>query len=209
MLNIPAKLDNMYTSVEVTINYLKNNNYKTIYSIGTKDFNSRLETHFHLYDGTKDPDVVVLAFDTELYYEKLVKGVEFLRKGIPFVATNPDLKCPVGKDEYIPDCGSMAKLLTDATGVEPKFLGKPDPTIVKDLLLKYNLQKNEVLLVGDRLYTDILCGINAGVKTIAVLTGETTKEEIQASSYKPSYVVDNIFDVIKIIEKENKVDENV
>lgn len=199
-LGIDCIKEDFYTSVDVTKKYLLHQAAKNIYVVGTQDFNQEMAKDFTLVQEKKDtPEYVVLAFDRELNYSKLEKAVWFIENGAKFIATNPDLRCPEEGGRYVPDCGSMAKLITDTTGVKPKFLGKPAPDMILDLIEKFGIEKSEALVVGDRLYTDIASGYNAGVDTLAVLSGECTQEDIEASSVKPTFVRGDVTEIYELL----------
>lgn len=195
---------NFYTSIETTIKYLKEHNVKTICALGVQSFKNKLKEHFTLVDNF-DPlhpvDVVLASFDTELKYEELSIACLYLQKGSKFIATNMDWRCPIEDGLYIPDCGGLCKWMEMCTGVKPTFLGKPAPEMIYQVEKIFNVKPEEVILVGDRHYTDIMAGINAGIDTLAVLTGETTKEEFEKAEQKPTYIRDSIVDLIEILEK--------
>ncbi len=195
---------NFYTSVETTIKYLKDHNYKTLCVLGVSSFKKQLEKYFTLVD-TFDPkhpvDVVLASFDTELKYEELSVACLYLQKGSKFIATNMDWRCPIEDGLYIPDCGGLCKWMEMCTGVKPLFLGKPAPEMIYQVEEIFNVKPEEVILVGDRHYTDIMAGINAGIDTLAVLTGETTKEEFEKAKQKPTYIRNSIVDLIEILQK--------
>ena len=153
--------------------------------------NSALRRELESYGVTLDDEnaeLVVAGFDTELDYRKLDRAVHHLRRGVPFLACNPDLVCPMPAGEVLPDCGSICALLTAASGAEPFYLGKPNRSIVDILADKTGVPQSEICCVGDRLYTDIAVGVNAGTVTALVLSGETTAEMLQGSAVQPDYV---------------------
>lgn len=202
-LGIEATDDNFYTSTQATIEYLKNNfKSKKIYCMGTKSFIDELEkNNLHIVtEYCNDIDIVLLGFDTELNYLKIKNVCKILNKSDAiYIATNPDLACPV-QNGFIPDCGAIAKMIEYATNKQPIYIGKPEPTMIESVMKKFNVDKEDTIVIGDRLYTDIASGINANVSTICVLTGEATEEDIKNSSIKPTYVlnsVQNIYELIK------------
>lgn len=198
-LGIEANKDNFYTSTQATINLLqKKYKDKLIYCMGTKSLieellnnNIRVITSY-----SNKVDVVLIGFDTELNYEKLKIICRILneKKYIPYIATNPDYACPVDNG-FIPDCGAMAKMIEYATKRKPIFIGKPEPTMINFVMEKYGIDREHTVVIGDRLYTDIASGINAGVCTICVLTGEATLEEISKSSIKPEIILNSVKDI--------------
>lgn len=202
-LGIIADKDNFYTSTQATINYLqKEYKNKLIYCMGTKSLIEELQkNNIKIVTEYSDKvDVVLLGFDTELNYEKLKTVCKILneKKNIPYIATNPDYACPVNNG-FIPDCGAIAKMIEYPTKRVPIFIGKPEPTMINFVMEKYGIDKESTVVIGDRLYTDIASGINAGVSTICVLTGEATEEEINKSSIKPEMVLNSVNDIYNML----------
>ncbi len=201
-LGITATKNNFFTSSQATILYIKQNYpNKKVYCLGTKSFIQELkEAKINVTDHEEnDIAVIVVGFDTELTSDKLKLTCKLLYKNIPFIATNPDLACPVSFG-FIPDCGSICQMLTNATGKTPFFIGKPKPIMVKEVLKKYNCRLEDTIIIGDRLCTDIATGINTGVDSICVLTGESTIESIIKSNIKPTFVLKSVSDLYKIIK---------
>ena len=116
-----------------------------------------------------------------------------------YLATNPDWVCPTSYG-FVPDCGSFAWMLEKATGRRPKFIGKPEPDMALLALKKFGCRAEDAMLIGDRLYTDIACGNNAGVDTAFVLSGEGTLADLESSETKPTYVFDNIEKILQEIK---------
>ncbi|TYB97966.1 MAG: HAD-IIA family hydrolase [Kosmotoga sp.] len=147
------------------------------------------------------PDVIVMTFDTTLNYEKINKFCKFARKGLPYIISHPDINCPTPEGP-VPDVGSFIALVEMSTGRKPDhILGKPDIKILEMLMEKYKVEKEQTLIVGDRLYTDIKCGLDAGVDTILVLTGETKKEDLPEQLPEKLYVVN---DLKELLEKHSE-----
>ena len=196
-LGIVATEEQIVSSVNATVHYLNSVKPKAkIYLIGTKSLKSELLDEGFVvlpldYRGG-DVDFVLLGYDTELTYQKLEGACYHISNGTSYIATNCDLRCPVRDGRYVPDCGAMAKLICDATGVMPRFLGKPERTMVDAAAAKWGVPMDKIACVGDRLYTDIKVGINAGSATICVLTGEATRNEIEGMEMKPDYVLPSI-----------------
>ncbi len=180
------------TSGDVTIRFLIEN-YRNagVYLVGT----DLLKESF-ARGGVKltedDPDIVVVGFDTSLTYEKIERACTFIRNGALFIATHPDLNCPT-EDGFIPDCGSMCALVTASTGVVPRYLGKPYKETVDMIKLITGRSDVEIAFVGDRLYTDIAIGVNNGITSILVLTGETSLADVERSQVKPDFIFDSLF----------------
>ncbi len=202
-LNIKANNENMFTSAQATAIFLKEKKDKaSLYVVGTESLKKELALQGFIIeeDVNKHIDYLVVGYDTELNYEKLRKACYLLNRGIEYVATNPDLVCPTGDNEFIPDCGSICNMLKTATNREPIYIGKPRKEMVEIVSNMKKIPLENIAVVGDRLYTDIACGINAGVKSICVLTGETKKEDIFETEFKPSYVFNSIKDLYNIIK---------
>lgn len=138
-----------------------------------------------------NPDVAVQSFDTTLTYEKLDKICRFIRNGVPFIATHMDTNCPT-EDGYMPDCGAMCALITESTGVKPRFLGKPWPETLDMIMRITGYGKDEIAFVGDRLYTDVATGVNNGARGFLVLTGEATMETVRNSDVVPTCIYDSL-----------------
>lgn len=193
--NIDTTEDVFVTAGFLTEQFLKEKHAKDkIFVCGTKSYVDSLKKQGLIIteEVSKDAACVLVAFDSEVTYEKLVKVCELLStKEIPFYGTNPDLVCPA-RFGFIPDCGSICQMITNATKKEPVFIGKPNPEVVEICRKRFGFSKEETIVVGDRLYTDIACGINAGVDTCAVLTGETSREEIANSEWKPTYIYEDV-----------------
>ena len=187
---------NFYSSTEVTIGYLLDRNIKDIYVIGNKSLKKKFEKHFNLiskYDVNAKLDAVVTGFSTELVYDELKDACLFLEtRDIPFIATNGDYRCPIEDGLYIPDNGGMCEWMRLCTGKTATVMGKPNPEIVYYLAKQFGVSLDEVLVVGDRLYTDILVGVNAGVDSLCVLSGECSMEDVKNYPHKPTFVLDSI-----------------
>ena len=138
--------------------------------------------------------IVLIGFDTENTSEKIRNTCIMLGKDVVYLATNPDLVCPVSFG-YIPDCGSMSIMLKNATGKEAFFIGKPEPIMVDCVLKKFKKRPVEAVIVGDRLYTDIKTGARAGVDTICVLSGEASMEDIRQGEVKPDYIFQSVKEI--------------
>lgn len=135
----------------------------------------------------EDPDLVVAGFDKTLTYERLEKACVFLRRGAGFLATHPDINCPT-EAEPIPDCGAICAAITASTGRAPRCLGKPAAETVELVEAVSGLRRESIAFVGDRLYTDVACGIRNGALGILVMTGETTPDMLAESRFSPDAV---------------------
>ncbi|CJG05517.1 phosphotransferase [Streptococcus pneumoniae] len=199
-LGIKAERDNFFTSAQATIVYIKENYPKSkVYCQGTKSLIKELsDAGIDVTEQVSaDIDVVLVGFDTELTSDKIRNTCEILStKDAPFIATNPDIRCPVSFG-FIPDCGSICDMISKSVDREPVYIGKPEPTMVDIVRKKLNYSLFETVVIGDRLYTDIMTGINAGVTSVCVLTGEATVNDIQQGSIKPTYTFKNVKEMWK------------
>ena len=192
-LGISSVESDFFTSTNATILDLKKHGYKKIYAFGTKSFIAQLkEGGLNVTDVLEDDiDCLCVGFDTELTFKKLEDACILLGRGVDFIATNPDWVCPTWYG-FVPDCGSVCQMIKNATGKWPRFIGKPQPEMAYLAMEKTGFSKEETVLIGDRLYTDIACGVNAGISTIFVLSGEGTLDDLEKSDVKPEFVYDNI-----------------
>src|SRR5439155_13966677 len=134
------------------------------------------------------PQAVVVGFDTTLTYDRLCRAAWWISKGLPFIATHPDLVCPTDEPTVLVDCGSICACLTAATQRSPVVLGKPEPSILLDLCARQKLAPNQLAMVGDRLYTDMEMAHKAGALAVLVLSGEATAADIAAQAQPPDLV---------------------
>jgi len=142
------------------------------------------------------PDYVLIAYDTTLDYEKMTRVCDFVRAGLPYIATHPDFNCPT-ETGFAPDIGAIIAFIEASAGRRPDIiLGKPYQGIVEEALRLTGLRTDELAMVGDRLYTDIATGVNFGMTSILVLSGEATKEDMETSPIKPHLVFDRLCDMI-------------
>jgi len=189
---------NIATAGDVTIEYiLENYLNKNIYLVGTplleEDFKKK---GINLVQ--ENPDVVVASFDLTLTYEKLSKACAYIRNGAEFIATHMDINCPT-ENGFIPDCGAICALISTSTGVKPRYLGKPFKETIDMIEHITDHKKEDMVIIGDRLYTDIATGFNNGVTSILVLTGETKIEDLKDSEIKPDYIFPSLSSIIEWI----------
>ena len=197
-MGIEATKEDFFTSTQASIVYLQDKyTNKKIYVQGTASLIKELcEGKIHVStDVEEDIDAVLVGFDTELTSEKLRKTSELLTRKLPFIATNPDLACPVHFG-FIPDCGSICQMLTNATGQQPLYIGKPNSLMVDLAMDKFSCNKEETVVVGDRLYTDIATGINSNVTAVCVLSGEAAVDDIVNGNIKPTFTFQSIKEIL-------------
>jgi glycerol-1-phosphate dehydrogenase [NAD(P)+] len=145
-------------------------------------------------------DVVVVGFDTSLRYERVAKACDFIRHGKQFMAIHQDLNCPT-EDGFIPDCGSICAMITASTGITPTFFGKPTKHTLQYILNKTGYKENEIVFIGDRLYTDIAIGDGNEAFTMLVLTGETKEDDLAQSKYKPTLVFSSLLEIKNTLQE--------
>jgi len=189
-----VKQEDILTANQVILKYLKEKHRdQKIYLLGNnylrEDF---IQGGVHLVE--EHPDLVIVGFDTTLEYNRVAKACHYIRRGIPFLAVNPDLNCPV-EEGFIPDCGSICAMITASTGVKPLFFGKPSFYTQQFILDYTRLKAEEIAYIGDRLYTDIAMGKKGGMVAILVLSGETSREDLANSSVKPDLVYPSLKEI--------------
>jgi len=202
-LGITATSDDFLTSTNATITHLKKINHKKIYAFGTESFRKQL-ADANLPITTKlddDIDCLCMGFDTELTFKKLEDACILLGRGVDYIATNPDWVCPTWYG-FVPDCGSVSEMLYNATKRRPQFIGKPQPAMVELAIEETGFSKEEAIVIGDRLYTDIACGVNAGISSAFVLSGEGTLDDLKKSEVKPEFVFKNIREMLEIMKEQ-------
>lgn len=190
-MGIQASREDIVTSGDVMIHFLKTHRPgKKVYLLGTPDLRrSFQEAGIPLTE--EMPDIVLLGFDTTLTYEKLERACHYIRSGAEFLCTHEDINCPT-EYGFMPDAGAMCALITASTGVAPKFTGKPHAEVLEILEAKTGICRQDMVAVGDRLYTDIALGARNGVSSVLVLSGETTMEDLARSEIRPTVVLPNI-----------------
>lgn len=201
-LGIMTAHSNFLTASYATVCYLKKKHPgELIYVMGTKSFIRELKKNkIRVTTDCEDEDIscALISYDNQLTYEKIADTCKLLStKEIAYLATNPDYVCPI-EFGYVPDCGAICEMLEYAVKKKPHYIGKPEPDMVEMAVSQNNYTKEETLVIGDRLYTDILCGHNAKVETALVLTGEATREEAEQYEYGPDY----FFQSVESLHKE-------
>ena len=147
----------------------------------------------------ENPDIVVIGFDTTLDYAKMTAVCDFVRAGLPYIATHPDFNCPT-ETGFIPDIGAIMAFIEASTGRRPDMIvGKPNTGIVEAVLRRTGLKTSELAMVGDRLYTDIETGLRSGMLSILVMSGETTEEMLAASETVPDLKFSRLSDMNQLL----------
>ena len=198
-LGIGAVREDFLTSVDALIDHLQGRPpFHLCYVFGTQSFLQQLRDAGVpvTTERSDEVDCLLIGFDTELTFQKLEDACILLNRGVEFIATNPDWVCPTWYG-YVPDCGSVCEMLFRATGRRPLVIGKPQPAMAQLAVRRTGFAPEQALLVGDRLYTDIAAGVNAGLGTAFVLSGEGTLEDLEKSEVKPTWVLKDIGELLK------------
>ncbi len=197
-MGVSATADQIYTSTNATLEFLRDEMpaVRRLFLIGTPSMGAEVSAAgFTLTADSADdePDAVLVGFDTDLSFSRLCRAAYWIKQGKPFIASHPDRVCPTDEPTVWVDCGSVCAALEAATGRGPDaVLGKPEPQMLHGLLQKLGLRPENLLMVGDRLYTDIVMAREAGTLGVLVLTGEATPEEAAQHSPPPDLVVPDI-----------------
>src|ERR1700704_5326307 len=192
-LDVPE--ETIWTSALATARFLEDQRPGgSAYAIGEAGLTTALhEGGYTLTE--RDPDYVVLGETRTYSFERITRAIRLVSGGARFIATNPD---PTGPSNAgpVPATGSVAALISRATGVAPYFVGKPNPLMMRSALNAIDAHSETAAMVGDRMDTDIISGLEAGLEAILVLTGVTTREDAERFPYRPSRIVDSIADLV-------------
>lgn len=202
-MGVEATREDFMTASQATACYLHQNHAgKTLYVCGTESLKEELRREgFRVTTDLSQVECIVMGFDTELTFQKLhdVCYLLLTQPHIPYIATNPDLVCPT-EFGSVPDCGSVCIGIQNATGRNPVVIGKPSPLMPRLAMEKLGIAPEHTCVVGDRIYTDMQSGLNAGCVGILVLSGETTQEILDASDVKPHLVLPSAKEILDILK---------
>jgi NagD protein len=192
-LEVPEQ--SIWTSALATADFLADQRPRgTAFVIGESGLTTAL--HANGYTLTeRDPDYVVLGETRTYSFERIAQAIRLIVNGARFIATNPDVTGPT-PDGPLPATGAVAALISRATGVEPYFVGKPNPLMMRSALNAIGAHSESSAMVGDRMDTDVASGLEAGMHTVLVLTGSTQREEAERFPFRPSRIVDSIADLL-------------
>ncbi|MEW3994219.1 TIGR01457 family HAD-type hydrolase [Bacillus altitudinis] len=194
--DIPATEEQVFTTSMATTNYIaEQKKDASVYVIGEEGIQQAIKEK-GLSFGQEDADFVVVGIDRGITYEKLAVGAIAIRQGAQFVSTNGDIAIPTERG-LLPGNGSLTSVLTVTTTVQPTFIGKPESIIMEQAMRVLGTDVSETLMVGDNYDTDIMAGMNAGMDTLLVHTGVTTKELLQKYDKQPTYVIDSLSEWIE------------
>ena len=200
---IEATRDDFMTSSQATAYYLhKHHEGQRLYVCGTESLKEELRGEgFTVTTNIDEVDCIVMGFDTELTFQKLhdVSYMLLTRPELPYIATNPDLVCPT-EFGSVPDCGSVCGMIYNATGKRPVVIGKPSSLMPELAMDKLGFSKEQTCVVGDRIYTDVKSGLNAGCIGILVMSGETTYEILEQSPDKPHLVLESAREILNVLK---------
>lgn len=203
-LGVPVVKENVLISSDALTNWmLKYKPDARLFVLGTPQLQETIrEAGFTMTNTLEEgADYVVLGFDQTLTYERLTIACRLIDKGVPYVATHPDVRCPIEGGEFIPDTGAMIELIKTATGKAPELIfGKPYEYMVDVVLDRTGYKKDEIAMVGDRLATDIAFGLNNDILSIMVLTGEATMDDVEQGSIKPDIILPHAKEILTYLE---------
>lgn len=193
--DIQVNESNVYTSSQATADYLSEYNKlsnPTVYIIGESGLKNEILKQGFIFNDI-NPDYVIVGLDTDLTYNKLKKATLAIRNGAKFIGTNPDSNVP-SEQGMIPGAGSLIQLIEYATNVSPIIIGKPEPTVLNNALIKLGTDRDLTLVVGDNYHTDIQAAINSKMDSLLVYTGLSKREEVTEELVAPTYEIDSLDD---------------
>ncbi len=192
--------DSIWTSALATAQFLDSQRPGgTAYTIGEAGLTTALhDVGYVLTD--RDPDYVVLGETRTYSFEAITRAIRLIEAGARFIATNPDPTGPSAEGS-LPATGSVAALISRATGVEPYFVGKPNPLMMRSALNRIDAHSESTVMVGDRMDTDIVSGLEAGLRTVLVLSGSTRQDQVDRFPYRPTRVVDSVADLVPLVDE--------
>jgi 4-nitrophenyl phosphatase len=190
-MDVPATAEHVFTTSMATATYISEQKKQArVCMVGEEGLKFALEEEGHkIVD--EDADFVVMGLDRSITYEKLTKAALNVRQGATFIATNGDVALPTERG-LLPGAGSLISVVSVSTGVSPKFIGKPESIIVEQALDVIGLTKEETIMIGDNYHTDILAGIRAGMDTLMVYTGVSTKEQVESFDKLPTHAIETL-----------------
>lgn len=198
-LGLDVKDDDIWTSAMATARFLSDQRPDgSAYVIGESGLTTAL--HEAGYTQTDhDPDYVVLGETRTYSFERITRAVRLIQRGARFIATNPDDTSP-SPEGPLPATGAVAAMISRASGVEPYYVGKPNPLMMRSALRRIDAHSESTVMIGDRMNTDIVSGIEAGMRTVLVLTGSTDRATAESFPYRPTRIVDSIADLVDAID---------
>src|SRR6201990_1531235 len=191
-LDVPE--ESIWTSASATARFLETQRPNgTAFVVGESGISTQLyQAGYTLTDA--EPDYVVLGETRTYSFERITRAIRLIAGGARFIAANPDATGP-SRDGPLPATGSVAALISKATGVDPYFVGKPNPLMMREALRAIDAHSESTAMIGDRMDTDVIAGMEAGLRTILVLSGISTRETAERFPYRPSRIVDSVADL--------------
>ena len=204
-MGIESSAEEVYTSGQATIDYLHqyHRDVKRLFILGTSSLIKEFEDEGFISatdDHTDKPDAVIIGFDTSLSYSRLCRAAWWIKEGCTYIATNPDKVCPTNMPTLLVDCGSICSGIEKATGRTPDVvIGKPASRMLDGIMYRYNLNPEEIAMVGDRIYTDILMVHKTKTLGVLVLTGEAKKSDLKKCNVNPDIVIKDLAELGELL----------
>lgn len=197
--------ESIWTSALATAQFLAEQRpYGTAYVVGEAGLTTALHDIGYVMT-ERDPDYVVLGETRTYSFEAITRAIRLIVAGARFIATNPDPSGP-SQQGMLPATGSVAALISTATGRQPYFIGKPNPLMMRSALNRLDAHSESTVMVGDRMDTDIISGLEAGLRTVLVMTGSTRPEQVETFPYRPTEVVDSVADLVERVRRPQPVE---
>lgn len=194
LIGLDIPIERLYTSAMATASFLQSQRPEgTAFVIGGSGLTQAVHDIGYVITDI-DPDYVVLGETENYHYETVTKAIRLIDAGARFIATNPDVSGP-SEAGIIPGCGAMAALIERATGKGPFYVGKPNPLMMRSALNYLDVHSEDTVMIGDRMDTDIVAGVESGMPTILVLTGVTRGEDIERFPYRPTWVLESVGEI--------------
>ncbi len=198
---VEAKENEFVTSGRVTVHFMRENYPDAaLYICGTESLKAEFrEAGFTVTDDLDQVECVLIGYDKELNFRKIDDVCRLLyTKKIPYIATHPDKTCPT-EYGYMPDCGTICDMIAKATDKQPIFIGKPAPLMPEICMIETGIDRDNTVVIGDKIETDIQCGWRSGAKTILVLSGDNTQQDVDRSDIKPDIVLRDCGEILQAL----------
>ncbi|MDF2440846.1 MAG: hypothetical protein JWN98_1830 [Abditibacteriota bacterium] len=195
----------LFTSTHATVALIQNRHpeIRTVLAVGTRSLQQELQSAgFKVLceEDSEEPQAVIVGFDPKLNFSALCKATYWIGHGLPYFATHPDRVCPTNLPTVLLDCGALCAAIEAATGRKPDAIGgKPEPEMLHALCRRLQLQADEVAMIGDRLYTDVLMANRAGALSVLTLTGETQRRDLEGAPSAPDLVIENLSQLSQLL----------
>src|SRR3954463_3371837 len=191
--------DAIWTSALATAQFLADQRpHGTAYVVGEAGLTTALHDIGYVMTD-RNPEYVVLGETRTYSFESITRAIRLIDDGARFIATNPDASGPSAAGK-LPACGSVAALISTATGRQPYFVGKPNPLMMRSALNRLEAHSETTVMIGDRMDTDIISGLEAGLRTVLVTTGSTRPDQVETFPYRPTRVVESVADLVDLVE---------